>query len=85
MTRVARVRGFDGANPLVSFSDSPRWREAFARLDLKIVIDPAMTETARLADMRQRYGAWEADKIAPKWAARSSSFEFDGRTFKFTP
>lgn len=40
----------EGANPLLSFSDTARWREAVAALDLLVVIDPAMTETARLAD-----------------------------------
>jgi anaerobic selenocysteine-containing dehydrogenase len=40
----------EGANPLVSYADTPRWREAFRRLELKVVIDPALTETAREAD-----------------------------------
>ncbi len=40
----------EGANPLLSYSDTARWREARERLDLVVVIDPAMTETARLAD-----------------------------------
>jgi anaerobic selenocysteine-containing dehydrogenase len=40
----------EGSNPLLSFSDSNAWREARAKLDLLVVIDPAMTETARLAD-----------------------------------
>lgn len=40
----------EGSNPLLSFSDTPKWREAIAELDLLVVIDPAMTETARLAD-----------------------------------
>src|SRR5206468_1627142 len=40
----------EGSNPLLSYSDAARWREARARLDLLVVIDPAMTETARLAD-----------------------------------
>ncbi|HYD46779.1 MAG TPA: molybdopterin dinucleotide binding domain-containing protein, partial [Terriglobales bacterium] len=40
----------EGANPLLSYSDSQRWREACAKLDLLVVIDPAMTETAWLAD-----------------------------------
>jgi anaerobic selenocysteine-containing dehydrogenase len=40
----------EGANPLLSYSDSGRWREARERLDLLVVIEPAMTETARLAD-----------------------------------
>src|SRR5262249_12602654 len=40
----------EGSNPLLSYSDSQRWREARAQLDLLVVIDPAMTETAELAD-----------------------------------
>ncbi len=40
----------EGANPLLSFSDTPRWREACAQLELLVVIEPAMTETARIAD-----------------------------------
>ncbi|MFP6662721.1 MAG: molybdopterin-dependent oxidoreductase [Deltaproteobacteria bacterium] len=40
----------EGSNPLLSFSDSGKWREAVAALDLLVVIDPAFTETARLAD-----------------------------------
>ena len=40
----------DGANPLVSYADSGRWRTALRRLDLLVVIEPAMTETARVAD-----------------------------------
>ncbi len=40
----------EGANPMLTFSDTPRWREAFDQLDLKVVIEPAMTETAQAAD-----------------------------------
>jgi anaerobic selenocysteine-containing dehydrogenase len=40
----------EGSNPILSFSDAARWREARDRLDLLVVIDPAMTETAHLAD-----------------------------------
>jgi anaerobic selenocysteine-containing dehydrogenase len=40
----------EGANPLLSYSDSQRWREAREQLELLVVIDPAMTETAELAD-----------------------------------
>lgn len=39
----------EGANPLVNYSDSARYREAFDKLDLLVVIDPALTETARRA------------------------------------
>jgi len=40
----------EGSNPILSYSDASRWREAREHLDLLVVIDPAMTETARLAD-----------------------------------
>ena len=40
----------EGANPLVSFSDTQRWLEARDQLDLLVVIEPAMTETAQIAD-----------------------------------
>jgi len=47
-----RIRALivDGANPLASYADTSRFREAFAKLDLLVVIEPAMTETARVAD-----------------------------------
>jgi anaerobic selenocysteine-containing dehydrogenase len=49
--RPDRIRALivEGANPLVQAADSPRQREAMAALDLLVVIDPAMTETARAA------------------------------------
>ncbi len=40
----------EGANPMLSFSDTTRWREARERLVLLVVVDPAMTETAQIAD-----------------------------------
>jgi anaerobic selenocysteine-containing dehydrogenase len=40
----------EGSNPLLSFSDTRRWREARERLDLLVVVEPAMTETAMIAD-----------------------------------
>src|SRR6185369_15816719 len=40
----------EGSNPLLSYSDTSAWRAAIDRLDLLVVIDPAMTETAQLAD-----------------------------------
>jgi anaerobic selenocysteine-containing dehydrogenase len=40
----------EGSNPLLSYSDTARWREARERLDLLVVIEPAMTETAAIAD-----------------------------------
>lgn len=46
-----RIRAFivEGSNPLISYTDTKRWREAFERLDLLVVIDPAFTESARMA------------------------------------
>lgn len=48
---AARTRGLfiDSANPLVSMPDTQAYRESFAKLDLLVVVDVAMTETARLA------------------------------------
>jgi formate dehydrogenase len=40
----------ESSNPAHSLADSERFREAFEALDLVVVIDVAMTETARLAD-----------------------------------
>jgi formate dehydrogenase len=40
----------ESANPAHSLADSQRMREAFEALELLVVIDVAMTETARLAD-----------------------------------
>ena len=40
----------ESANPAHSLADSPRMREALEALDFVVVIDVALTETARLAD-----------------------------------
>src|SRR4029079_9187601 len=40
----------ESAHPAHSLADSPRMREALRALDTVVVIDVAMTETARLAD-----------------------------------
>src|SRR5262245_44105660 len=40
----------EGANPFLSYSDTAAWRAAREQLDLLVVIEPAMTETARIAD-----------------------------------
>jgi formate dehydrogenase len=40
----------ESSNPAHSLADSERFRQAFAALELVVVIDVAMTETARLAD-----------------------------------
>ena len=48
----ARYRAMlvESANPAHSLADSARMREALGALELVVVIDVAMTETARLAD-----------------------------------
>lgn len=72
-----RIRALicDGANPLASYPDTARFREAFAALDLLVVIDPAMSETAQVADYvlpaPAGYEKWEfsifpKDIIAPQ-------------------
>ncbi len=47
-----RIRALivEGANPILSYSDASCWREARQHLDILVVIDPALTQTARLAD-----------------------------------
>lgn len=54
----------ESGNPAHSLADSARWREAFEALEFSVVIDVAMTETARLADYvlpaASQYEKWEA-------------------------
>jgi anaerobic selenocysteine-containing dehydrogenase len=45
-----RAMLIESGNPAHSLADSPRMREALRALELSVVIDVAMTETARLAD-----------------------------------
>ncbi len=45
-----RAMFIESGNPVHSLADSPRMREALEALDFLVVIDVAMTETARLAD-----------------------------------
>jgi anaerobic selenocysteine-containing dehydrogenase len=53
----------ESSNPAHSLADSPRFREAFEALDTLVVIDVAMTETARMADIvlpaPTQYEKWE--------------------------
>ncbi len=44
-----RAMFIESANPVHSLAESERWREAMAALDLSIVLDIALTETAREA------------------------------------
>ena len=63
----------EGANPWLSFSDTNAWREARKKLDLLVVIDPAMTETALQADfilpVPTGYEKWEWSDFAKGYPA----------------
>lgn len=68
-----RIRALicDGANPMASYPDTQRFREALGKLELLVVVDPAMSETARLAHYvlpaPTAYEKWEFS-IFPKEA-----------------
>lgn len=61
-----RIRGVvvDSSNPLVSAADTQAYRRAFGKLELLVVIDVALTETARLAHwvlpVHSQFEKWEA-------------------------
>ena len=66
----------ESANPAHSLADSQRMREALAALDLVVVIDVAMTETARLADY-----VLPAACQFEKWEATFFNLEFPRNIF----
>ena len=59
-----RALWVESGNPCHSLADSQRWREAMRKLDLSVVIDVSMTETAREADyvlpVSSQYEKWES-------------------------
>ena len=59
-----RALWVESGNPCHSLADSHRWREAMRKLDLSVVIDVSMTETARQADYvlpaSSQYEKWES-------------------------
>ncbi|MEC8437566.1 MAG: molybdopterin-dependent oxidoreductase, partial [Pseudomonadota bacterium] len=59
-----RALWVESGNPCHSLADSQRWREAMRKLDLSVVIDVSMTETAREADYvlpaSSQYEKWES-------------------------
>ena len=61
-----RIRGVlvDSHNPLMTGADTQAYRAAFEKLELLVVIDVAMTETARMADYvlpaHTQFEKWEA-------------------------
>ena len=70
----------EGSNPYLSYSDTSRWREAREKLDLMVVIEPAMTETA-----------WDADYVLPvptgyeKWEQAGFPKGFPGVYMQLRP
>jgi anaerobic selenocysteine-containing dehydrogenase len=74
----ARYRAMliESGNPAHSLADSSRMREALAALDLVVVIDVAMTETARLA-----HYVLPAPSQYEKWEATFFNFDFPANVF----
>jgi anaerobic selenocysteine-containing dehydrogenase len=74
----ARYRAMivESANPAHSLADSKRFRQALEALDLVVVIDVAMTETARLA-----HYVLPASTQYEKWEATFFNFEFPRNVF----
>ncbi|MDH2430273.1 molybdopterin-dependent oxidoreductase [Sphaerisporangium sp. TRM90804] len=74
--RRYRAMLVETANPAHSIADSKRMREALAALDLLVVVDVAMTETARLADY-----VLPAPSQFEKWEATFFNFETPANYF----
>lgn len=70
----------EAANPAHSLADSPRFREALAALDTLVVIDVALTETARFADY-----VLPASTQFEKAEATFFNFEFPENYFHLRP
>jgi anaerobic selenocysteine-containing dehydrogenase len=66
----------ESANPVHSLADSQRMREALDALDLVVVIDVALTETARHADY-----VLPAASQYEKWEATFFNFDFPRNVF----
>lgn len=73
-----RIRGLvvDSANPMVTMADTKAYREAFAKLELLVVIDVALTETAQLA-----HYVLPASSQFEKWEATFFNLEFPQNAF----
>lgn len=75
-----RAMIIEAANPAHSLADSKRMREALRALDTVVVIDVAMTETARLADY-----VLPAATQFEKAEATFFNFEFPANVFHLRP
>lgn len=67
----------ESANPAHSLADSPRMRAALSSLDTLVVIDVALTETARLA-----HYVLPASSQYEKWECTFFNLEFPKNTFQ---
>ncbi len=74
--RRYRAMLVESGNPAHSLADSSRMREALAALDLVVVIDVAMTETARLA-----HYVLPVPTQFEKWEATFFNFDFPHNVF----
>ncbi len=72
-----RAMWIDATNPVHSLADSQRWRRAMRALDLSVVVDVALTETASLADY-----VLPASSQFEKWEASFFNFEFPHNVFQ---
>lgn len=70
----------EAANPAHSLADSQKFREALSSLDTLVVIDVAMTETARMADY-----VLPASTQYEKAEATFFNFEFPNNCFQLRP
>ncbi len=70
----------ESTNPAHSLADSQRMREALAALELVVVIDVAMTETAR-----QAHYVLPAASQYEKWEATFFTLEFPDNVFQLRP
>jgi anaerobic selenocysteine-containing dehydrogenase len=66
----------DSTNPLLTWPDTPAFERAFASLELLVVVDVAMTETARLA-----HYVLPAASQFEKWEATGFNLDFPENCF----
>ncbi len=73
-----RIRAMfvDSSNPVMTGADTAAYERAFAKLDLLVVVDVAMTETARLA-----HYILPAASQFEKWEASGFNLEFPTNAF----
>lgn len=75
-----RAMLIESANPVHSLAESPKWREAMDALEFSVVIDVAMTETARRASY-----VLPAPSQFEKWECTFFNFEFPHNVFQLRP